>query len=442
MNIRKFETNYKHNLFLSETKNIKSKPYSNKLESQTINIYPEISYQSIIGFGGAFTDATGSALNLVNDHLQNQIIDEYFSENGLNYSLCRLPIGSSDFSESSYSYSNKSDLSDFNIDRDKKNIIPIVKMALTRNSNIEFLASPWSPPKFMKSNKMLILGGKLLEKYYSLYSEYLSKYIKAYKNENINIDYITVQNEPNAVQVWESCIYSSEEEANLAINYIFPTFKKYNINTKILIWDHNKEKLFSRAKAELNSNNALSGISGFAFHWYTGDHFENITLTKDFFPGKLLIHTEGCTGYSKFKPEDEVTNAEIYGHDILGDLNSGINGYIDWNMILDYKGGPNHKNNFCNSPIMINKEKNNYIKNLSFYYIGHFSKFIKPGAKRIAFSRYASDIEVTCFKNVDSSIAIVLLNRNNFNKEYNLCIQDIVIHDNLDSHAIVTYLIK
>lgn len=441
MEITKIETNYKRKLFFNESK-IKSKSYSEKIENQVINIYPQINYQKFIGFGGAFTEATGFAIKQLPTDKQNEIISSYFSPSEFNYSLCRLPIGSSDFSPNSYSYSTKSDLSDFNIRQDLKYIIPTVKSALKENPNIKFLASPWSPPKFMKSNKMLILGGKLLDKYKQTWSDYIVKYIKAYNNEGINIDYITVQNEPNAMQLWESCLYSAEEEIEFVKKYLYPNFQKNNIQTKILIWDHNKEKLFTRANKELGDNQALEAVAGIAFHWYTGDHFENIELISKAFPGKLLIHTEGCTGYSKFNPNDEVKNAEIYAHDILGDLNAGINGYIDWNMVLDYKGGPNHKNNFCNSPVMINSEKTNYIRNLSYYYIGHFSKYIKSEAKRIAYSKYTSDIEVTAFINSDNSIAIILLNRNNFNKEYNLCINNSVIHDNLDNHAIVSYLIR
>lgn len=441
MEIKKIETNYKRNMFFNETK-IKPQKYKEKLENQVINIYPEITYQTIIGFGGAFTEATGVSIKKLPQEKQEKIAKEYFSKDGLNYSIGRLPIGSSDFSLSSYSYSNKADLSDFTIEKDDNYIIPIVKSAQKINPNIQFLSSPWSPPKFMKTNKMLVLGGKLLEKYNQTWANYLVKYINSYKNEGININYITIQNEPNAIQIWESCLYSAKEEANFAINYLYPTFKKNNINTKILIWDHNKEKLFSRAMQELDNNHALEAISGIAFHWYTGDHFENILLTHEALPAKLLIHTEGCTGYSKFNANDEIKNAEIYGHDILGDLNSGINAYIDWNMVLDNKGGPNHKLNYCNSPIMINKESTDYIKNLTFYYIGHFSKYIYSGAKRIAFSKYTDNIEVTAFKNPDNSIAVIFLNKNDFNKEYNLCVNDIVIHDNLDSHAIVSYLIK
>ena len=439
MNIIKLETNFKQNLFNSIS-HIKAKKYSTKLENQIINIYPRTTYQSFLGFGGAFTEASGINFNRLSSEKKKQLLEDYFSIKGLNYSLGRLPIGSSDFSKNSYSYSKKHDLSDFSIKKDYEYIIPFLKESFSIKP-LRLLSSPWSPPAFMKSNKNLTFGGKLMPKYKETYSNYLVKYIKAYKEAGFNIEFITVQNEPNATQLWESCIYSPEEECDFATNYLYPTFIKNNIDTKILIWDHNKEKLYNRAINELNYDNADKAISGFAYHNYTGDHFENIKLLRNEFPNKYIIHTEGCTGYSNFKKEDEIVNSEIYAHDILGDLNYGTNGYIDWNLLLDFDGGPNHKFNFCNSPIMLNKDNTDYIKNLSYYYIGQFSKFILPKAKRIAFSRYTDNIEVTAFKNVDDSIAVVLLNRNNFNQEYNLVINDYVIHDNLDSHSIVSYLL-
>lgn len=441
MEITKIETNYKRKLFFSKSK-VNSKKYQEKIENQVINIYPEITYQTFLGFGGAFTEATGYAIKQLSQEKQNQALNDYFSKDGLNYNFGRLPVGSTDFSPKSYSYSYKEDLSDFSIEKDKEYILPTVKSALEINPDLQFLSSPWSPPKFMKSNKMLVLGGKLIEKYKKNMANYFAKYLIAYKNEGIDIKYVTVQNEPNAIQVWESCLYNSEEEMSFVINYLYPTLRSNNLQTKILIWDHNKEKLFTRSKQELINNKALEAISGIAYHYYSGDHFENIALTHDAFPGKILLHTEGCTGYSKFNPNEEVQNGEIYGHDILGDLNAGSNGYIDWNLVLDNKGGPNHKLNYCNAPIMINSSKTDYIKNLTYYYIGHFSKFIMPGSKRIAFSKYTSDIEVTAFKNPDNSIAIILMNRNNFNKEYTICLNDVTFHDNLDSHAIVSYVVK
>lgn len=439
MKVKKIETNFNRNLFWNESY-VKSSSYSEKIENQVLNIYPSITYQEIIGFGGAFTESAGYAYSKLDGEKQKSLINDYFSQSGLNYTMGRLPIGSCDFSLSSYSYSKKPDLSDFSIERDKEYILPFLKSVLSKKS-LKLLASPWSAPKFMKTNKMLILGGKVANKYKQTWADYIVKYIKAYNNLGINIDYITVQNEPNAVQIWESCLYSPEEEANFATNYLYYSFMKNNINTQILIWDHNKEKLFQRAIAELTTKEANQAIAGIAFHWYTGDHFENIKLVHDAYPEKLLFHTEGCTGYSKFNKDEEIQNGEIYAHDIIGDLNSGINAFLDWNLMLDYKGGPNHKKNYCNSPIMLTEDNSNYIKNLTYYYIGHFSKYIRPGAKRIAFSRYTDKIELTAFKNTDNSIAIVLLNRNNTNYEYNLCINDMVIHDNLDSHAIVTLII-
>ena len=440
MEIKKIETNYKRNLFWSESI-LSPKNYSDKIEKKVINIYPNITYQELIGFGGAFTESSGFAYSKLNEEKKALLLDDYFSSQGLNYSIGRLPIGSSDFSIKPYSYSKKADLSDFSIDRDKEYIMPFVKAALEKRT-LKFLASPWSPPSFMKSTKMLTFGGKLANKYKQTWANYLTKYIQSYQENGIHIDYLTVQNEPNAMQIWESCTYTPEEEINFAVNYLYYTFIQNNIDTKIFIWDHNKEKLFLRAMEELNNKNANDVISGIAFHWYTGDHFENIKLTHDAFPDKLLFHTEGCTGYSNFNPNEEIQNGEMYAHDILGDLNAGINAFLDWNLVLDHRGGPNHKNNFCNSPIMLTEDSLDYIKNLTYYYIGHFSKYIKPYSNRIAYSKYTDKIEVTCFKNKDGSLAIILLNRNDSNYEYNLCIDNYYIHDNLDSHAIVTLIIN
>ena len=190
----------------------------------------------------------------------------------------------------------------------------------------------------MKDNKNLNNGGKLLKKYKKTWAEYLVKYVKSYILENINIDYMTIQNEPNASQSWESCIYTAEEESELLRNYLFPTFKKNNLKTKFLIWDHNKDSILERSIDCLVKNGALNYAEGIAFHWYTGSHFQNINQLNKLFSNKLLIHTEGCTGYSNFNSRDELFNAEMYANEIIGDLNNGVNGFIDWNLVLEYNG--------------------------------------------------------------------------------------------------------
>ena len=441
MKITKFETNIKRGLYLHQTEVKNIKPYTDKIENNVLNIYKDIKYQDIIGFGGAFTGSTCYCLANAPEAVSNAILDEYFNEDGLNYSLCRLTIASSDFSPKSYSYSSKKDLSDFNISEDATFIIPTIKQAQNRNKSLKFLATPWSPPAFMKDNKSLYHGGKLKNEFKQTWANYLAKYVLEYQKHGINIDYMTIQNEPNASQSWESCKFTAEDEAVFLKNYLFPTFMDNNLFVNFLIWDHNKDNIVNRTTETLIKYGALEHVAGIAFHWYTGTHFENLEILHDLFPNKLLIHTEGCTGYSHFKPEDELFNAQMYASEIIGDLNSGVNAFIDWNMVLDYKGGPNHKNNNCNSPIMLNKDNSDYIKTPAFYYIAQFSKFIKPGAHRIGFSRFTESINVTAFRNTDNSIVVVLLNKNAFNIEYNLCIENRYFHDNLDANSIVSFIV-
>ena len=438
--IRKIETNIKRNLYLHSSE-ISFSPLPSSLESNIIRIYPEYHFQSLLGFGGAITESAGYAFHSLSKDLQDEVIKECFSPNGLNYVLCRLPIGSCDFSIQSYSYSYQENLSDFSVKHDLKYIIPTIKAAQKENPSLSFLASPWSPPAFMKSNHRLSNGGKLLDNYKKVWANYLVKYIKSYQELGIPIDYMTIQNEPNAKQPWESCHYTAEEEANLLKYELYPVFRKYNLKTKLLIWDHNKDNILTRSTDILLKYHCLNEVAGIAFHWYTGGHFENLQLLSHLFPNQLLLHTEGCTGYSHFRPNDELFNAEMYAHEIIEDFNHGVHGFIDWNILLDYHGGPNHAKNYCNSPIMISKKKDNYIKTPAFYYISHISRYAKPNAKRIHFSKFSDNICVTSFQNPDKSVMIVLLNKTDKSIEYNLCYQNKTFHDNLDSHAIVTWII-
>lgn len=295
MRVKKFETNFRRKMFLNETNGILFSPDIFKEENSIINIYPSLEFNEFLGFGGALTGSSCYNLSTCNEQISDQLLDEYFLESNMNYNFCRLSIASSDFSLNSYSYSNKTDLSDFSISEDMKYVVPIIKMAQKRNKSLKFLASPWSPPAFMKNNKSLLNGGTLLPDFKKLYAIYLVKFIEAYQKENINIDYMTIQNEPNAVQTWESCIYNPKQEMDLLVNYIYPELKKHNINTKLLIWDHNKDKILDRVLNSFKFDGSFEKVSGIAFHWYTGDHFENIELLRKMFPNKLLIHTEGCT---------------------------------------------------------------------------------------------------------------------------------------------------
>ena len=224
-------------------------------------------------------------------------------------------------------------------------------------------------------------------------------------------------------------------------DYLGPVLVEEGLSDlKIYIWDHNKELLYERAKEILSDTKAREYISGVAFHWYTGDHFEALDLVREQFPEQELLFTEGCVEYGRFFDSSEVWKAEMYAHDILGNLNHGMHGYIDWNLLLDEKGGPNHVGNFCQAPIMCNLEEDSILFNLSYYYIGHFSKYIMPGAKRIAYTKYTDHVEVAAFLNPNQERVVILLNKSDHEETVVLKENGIGKEIKLSSHSIVTVI--
>ncbi len=380
-----------------------------------VNIYPEVRYQKIRGFGGAFTEAAAHNYALMSSQRRQEIQEAYFSENGLNYNLGRLHMNSCDFALGNYTYIEEGDnqLESFDISHDTKEIIPFIKEAQKNAANqLEFLMSPWSPPAFMKTNNDMNHGGSLKKEYYKTWADYYVRFIQEYAKQGIKIDYITVQNEPEAVQTWDSCTYSAEDESAFVRDYLGPALEKAGLlDVKIFVWDHNKEEGYERMKAVVADPDTRKYVSGAAMHWYTGDHFESIELILKQYPEMEVFFTEGCVEYSRFADSGEIDKAEMYAHDILGNLNAGISASFDWNLLLDEKGGPNHVGNFCAAPIMCDLKNDTFEKRLSYYYIGHFSRYIKPGAERIGYTRYTDKIEVTAFCNPDGQRVAVLLNK-------------------------------
>jgi len=305
---------------------------------------------------------------------------------------------------------------------------------------LDLMLSPWSPPAFMKTNEEKKNGGKLKPEYRMFWAEYICRYIIEYEKRGFKVNRLTIQNEPGAAQSWDSCLYTAEEEKEFLRDYLYPALQKNGIvDVKINIWDHNKERLYERAKAIIDHDTDKM-IDGVAFHWYSGDHFEAISTAHKAFPDKELIFTEGCVEYSRFD-SNQLQNAQMYAHDILGNLNGGMTGSIDWNIILDEKGGPNHVGNYCDAPIMVDTQNDTFEIKLSFDYIGHFSKYIRKGAKRIAFTKYTDKLEMTAFKNPDNSIVLVMLNRNQEDIQATFDINDKIFQLVIRSNSIVTAVI-
>ncbi len=420
-----------------ETKEIFS--LNSKMEFNLVKIYENLTYQTIEGFGGALTEASGFVFSQLNTSNQNFIIKSYFDEaDGNNYNLVRIPIGSCDFSLDSYSHLTEDNK--FSIERDKKYLIPLIKCVLDHSPDIKIIASPWSPPAFMKENKERKYGGKLLKNYYKPWAEYIVKFIKSYEVEGIPIWGITIQNEPMAKQIWDSCEFSADEEREFLVNHLYPALKKSGLGyIKIFIWDHNKERLYDRATEVLKDKRAFKYTYGVAYHWYTGEHFDNLKMFHERFREKILLGTEACqeAGIS----QDSWKVAERYIHNIIGDLNNFSSGWIDWNILLDERGGPNYAKNFCDAPIIANYLENKISLRKHYYAIGHFSRFIKQGAKRLGISTFNSRLEVTAFKNLDLSIVVVIFNPSDEKIDFNLAFGKGYIKIESLPHSVCTIVI-
>lgn len=410
-----------------------------------VNLYPEIEYQTFHGFGGALTEAAGYSFSKLEKEKQEEILTKYFGEDGLRYHFIRTHIDSCDFSLGNYTAMDDpedKEMKSFTLKRDEEYILPLLRRARgLKGEDFDLMLTPWSPPAFMKTNNDRNHGGKLKDEYKEFWAEYICRYIKEYEALGFPVKRITVQNEPDAVQTWDSCNFDPEEEKEFLRDYLYKALVKNGLShVKINIWDHNKERVFERASAIIDEETDKM-IDGVAFHWYTGDHFEAVGLTRDAFPGKELIFTEGCVEYSRFDA-GQLRNAQMYAHDIIGNLNAGMTAFIDWNILLDEKGGPNHVGNFCDAPVMVNTEDGSYEEKLSFHYIRHFSRYIDREAKRIALTKYTDRLEMTAFKNPDGTTVLVILNKQEEDMPVSIRIRGLNSEFQVPKSSIVTAVIK
>ena len=443
-----YTTSKDTNLRLSLTDNLEFKEARQALETEiTIFVKPEKQFQTFLGIGGAITDAAAETFYKLSESKRNQVLNAYFGEDGIAYNLIRTPIHSCDFSSESYTYIDEGDdeLKTFSINRDKKYKISFIKEAMKLiKDDFVFYASPWSPPAFMKSNKNMLQGGKLLPEYYQAWANYYVKFIEAYEAQGMPVWGITIQNEPMATQRWESCIYTAEEERDFLKNYLGPTMEKAGYGDKnIVVWDHNRDLITNRTNVIFGDTAAAKYAWGSGFHWYetwTGSlpNFENLRKVKENFPDKELMFTEGTNEAFDTEKYQYWPNAERYGQSMINDFNCGTAAWTDWNILLDETGGPNHVGNFCFSPIHGDTQKDSVIVTPSYYYIGHFSKFIEPGARRVSTSTSRTTLLSTSFLNENGKMATVIMNETNSRKAYKLTINSMSLELEIPARAIQT----
>lgn len=471
------------------------------VESSVVGLYPDYRFQTVEGFGCALTESACYLLSKLSEGERRRALSLWFSKEGMNASFLRLSIDSCDYSLSEYQAVEDPiadpELATFSIDRDRKYILPVVKEALSMADHpLSVLLSPWSPPKQWKTPPELsandaavyggmgmqvdtdrpgrCFGGRLKPEFYGPYAKYLVKYVQAYLAEGIPVRMLSIQNEASAATNWDSCLWSGEEERTFLTKYLYPELSRAGLAGKIqiFIWDHNKERAIEHIDAFLKDPAARQEVDGFAFHWYSGDHFEALSLLHGKYPDKILMHSESCglhipgrtTAFVLTKEQEEalagkkmeleqagerktpnqcdLEDALHYAHDILGDVNHGLQRWIDWNLLVDRNGGPRHVPGGFAAPLVY-EENGTITETISFAFLKAIAEAIRPGAVRLGSSTYGRDVEAAAVLNPDGSLAVLLLNLGTKPAKVNLRFSGTILQDiALPSDALVSVRIS
>ena len=440
-----------------------------------VRILPEKKFQTITGFGGSFTEASASLLNRLGKENRAKVLEAYFGESGARYSLTRTHMNSCDFSLSNYSYApveGDVDLEHFSVQEDMDDIIPMIKEAQEiSKEGFKIIASPWTAPKWMKDNNDY-RGGKLLPKYNDTWALFFSKYLKAYTSKGIAIWGITVENEPlGNDNNWDSMHFTAEEMTSFVQNHLGPKLEANGHDVKILGYDQNRDHLKDWVDVMYENASTSKYYAGTAIHWYasTYDVFsEELQYAHKKAPKKYLIQTEACVdseipkwkddawywkkeatdwGWDWAPDKDKYLHPKYapvnrYARDIIGCMNNWVDGWVDWNMVLDKQGGPNWFKNWCVAPIIVDPESDEVYFTPIYYTMSHFSKFVRPGAVRIGIETSDKELLSTAFSNPDGSIAVVLFNEKEDKKTFTISLGEKAVTVAISGKAIQTVLLN
>lgn len=345
------------------------------------------------GLGGAITEATAYNFSKLSKEKRKELIEAYYDKNGLDYRWGRISIGSNDFCLSPYEYTRRVSLRDFSILHDRRWVLKMLKMALEKQ-DLQLIASPWSPPACLKTTHMKRFGGHLKPWRYRTYARYIRKWLDAYGEEGVKFRYLTPQNEPQAIQVWESCVYSFRAQRRLAYKYLAPALD--GIDTQILLWDHNKKNLIEVADQLLTEANPK--VAGLCYHWYDGTHPEQMWAVRQKYPDIVMLSSEMCVGFSPYDPADWATAANPYYYEIMSDINTGATAFIDWNMLLDWHGGPTYCANYVKSPVILDEAGNDFILTPIYYALKKFAQLYPAGSMIIRCDYDSKDVAAVARK--------------------------------------------
>lgn len=436
-----------------------------------ISLNPNEKFQKITGFGGSFTESSAYLVNQLSEENRKEIIEAYFGDSGARYSLTRTHINSSDFSLGNYSYApiaGDVNLENFSIEEDMDDIIPMIKDAMEISTDgFKIISSPWTAPIWMKDNKAW-KGGKLLPEYYDTWALFFSKYLDAYAEQGIDIWGITVENEPlGNGENWESMHYTPEEMNEFVINHLGPQLEKTHPEIVLLGYDQNRDHLEEWIDVMFGDEEASKYFDGTAIHWYasTYDVYEEaLQYAHNAAPGKYLIQSEATADADvpKWQDDDWYWAKEAtdwgwdwapdslkylhpkyvpvyrYARDMIGTLNNWVDGWVDWNMVLDRQGGPNWANNWCLAPVIVDPEADEIYYTPLYFTMSHFSRFIRPDGYRIGHSHNDEELLVTAAENPDGSISVVVLNQTEEPKQIQLTLNGSIATFGINGKALQT----
>jgi glucosylceramidase len=376
-------------------------------------------FQSVDGFGFTLTGGSVMLINKMNDAAKQLLLQELFGkeENSIGLSYLRVSIGASDLDSSVFSYDDlpqgetDESLSKFSLSKDADNLIPILQSIVKINPAIKIMGSPWSPPTWMKDNGKS-KGGHLLLKYYDAYARYFLKYLLEMKKNGISIDAITLQNEPEHGGNNPSMLMTAMEQADFVANYLGPLFKKNNINTKIVVWDHNCDHP-EYPIAVLNNSIAKKYIDGSAFHLYNGD-ISALTEVKNIHPDKKLYFTEQWTGSKGTFDGDFIWHTKNV---IIGSMKNWSIVALEWNLANDPKYEPHTPGGCTECKGALTIDGSSVKRNVAYYIIAQASKFVPAGSIRIE-STYIKELENVAFIRPDGKIVLIVLNEKGVELEF------------------------
>ncbi|WP_298338913.1 glycoside hydrolase family 30 beta sandwich domain-containing protein [uncultured Algibacter sp.] len=413
----------------------------NENSNFSINVSDGTMYQEMSGFGFSLTGGSALHINNMSSSARNTLLNELFKwdENNIGVSYLRVSIGSSDLDIEPFSYNDLSsgetdiDLDRFSINKDRVNLIPVLKEILAINPNITIAASPWSAPAWMKTNQSTI-GGSLKTEYNETYANYFVKYIEAMAAEGITINAIIPQNEPLNETNNPSMVMQPTEQANFIKNYLGPAFQTANITTKIIAYGHNPDRTDFPITV-LNDNEANPFIDGSAFHLYAG-RIDNLSLVHNAHPDKNIYFSEQWVGaFEEFSESLKWHTREL----LVGATRNWSKTVLEWNLAADANQDP-HTNGGCTECLgALTIEGNNVTKNVAYYIIAHASKYVRPGSVRIE-SNFSTELPNVAYKTPDDSIVVIVLNNTGTRKDFNIKVGDQPISTALDAGAVGTFI--